>query len=76
MKTDAMFKKGSNRAVCSSRHVNREGSDETEIIQGDDSTLLPQAKPSWGSFAKERRADADFMTTREDVISNAARVNR
>jgi antitoxin VapB len=56
--------------------VNKEGGDETEIIQGDDSTLLPQAKPSWGSFAKERRADADFMTTREDVISNAARVNR
>ncbi|ELD2083797.1 AbrB/MazE/SpoVT family DNA-binding domain-containing protein [Enterobacter hormaechei] len=73
MRTVAVFKNGSNRAVRLPRDLDFEGVNELEIIREGDSIILRPVRPSWGTFAAEPRADADFMTEREDVISDEGR---
>ncbi|MDU6410060.1 MAG: type II toxin-antitoxin system VapB family antitoxin [Yersiniaceae bacterium] len=74
MRTVSVFKNGSNRAIRLPRDMDFEGINELEIIREGDTIILRPLRPSWGSFAQEQRADADFMTEREDVISDEGRV--
>lgn len=73
MRTVAVFKNGSNRAVRLPRDLDFEGVNELEIIREGDSIILRPVRPSWGTFSAEPRADTDFMTEREDVISDEGR---
>ncbi|WP_249440358.1 hypothetical protein [Escherichia coli] len=37
--------------------------------------ILRPVRPTWGSFLELEKADPDFMTEREDVVSDEGRVN-
>lgn len=48
---------------------------ELEIVREGDSIILRPVRPTWGSFLELEKADPDFMTEREDVVSDEGRVN-
>ncbi len=73
MRTVAIFSNGKNQAVRLPRDMEYQEVSELEIIkQGDIITLRP-IRPDWLSFANAGKADSDFLTEREDVISNEGR---
>lgn len=51
-----------------------EGVSELEITREGDSIVLRPVRPTWGSFLQEEKADADFMTDREEVVSDEGRL--
>ncbi|HFZ0322324.1 TPA: AbrB/MazE/SpoVT family DNA-binding domain-containing protein, partial [Klebsiella pneumoniae] len=51
------------------------GVSELEIVREGDSIILRPVRPTWGSFLELEKADPDFMTEREDVVSDEGRVN-
>lgn len=48
---------------------------ELEIVREGDSIILRPVRPTSGSFLELEKADPDFMTEREDVVSDEGRVN-
>ncbi len=73
MRTVAIFLNGKNQAVRLPRDMEYQEVSELEIIkQGDIITLRP-IRPDWLSLANAGRVDSDFLTEREDVISNEGR---
>jgi antitoxin VapB len=74
MRTVSIFKNGNNRAIRLPRDMDFEGVSELEIVREGDSIILRPVRPTWGSFRSEK-ADPDFMTEREDVVSDEGRVN-
>jgi len=75
MRTVSVFKNGNNRTIRLPRDMDFEGVSELEIIREGDSIILRPVRPTWGSFIQEEKADPDFMTEREDVISDEGRVD-
>lgn len=75
MRTVSIFKNGNNRAIRLPRDLDFEGASELEIIREGDSIILRPVRPTWSSFLELEKADPDFMTEREDVVSNEGRVN-
>lgn len=75
MRTVSVFKNGNNRAIRLPRDMDFEGVSELEIIREGDSIILRPVRPTWGSFIQEEKAAPDFMTEREDVISDEGRVD-
>lgn len=73
MRTVAIFKNGNNRAIRLPRDLDFEGINELEIVREGDTLILRPVKPAWGTFLQEEKADADFMTEREDVVSDEGR---
>ena len=73
MRTVSIFKNGNNRAIRLPRDLDFEGVSELEIVREGDSIILRPVRPSWASFAELERADADFMTEREEVIGDEGR---
>lgn len=73
MRTVSIFKNGNNRAIRLPRDLDFDGVNELEIIREGDTIILRPAKPNWSSFLQEEQADADFMTEREDVVSDEGR---
>ena len=71
MRTVSIFKNGNNRAIRLPRDLDFEGVSERE----GDSIILRPVRPTWGSFLELEKADPDFMTEREDVVSDEGRVN-
>ena len=65
MRTVSIFKNGNNRAIRLPRAL--------EIVREGDSIILRPVQPTWGSFAHLEKADPDFMTEREDVVSDEGR---
>ncbi|EKY4302374.1 AbrB/MazE/SpoVT family DNA-binding domain-containing protein [Salmonella enterica subsp. enterica] len=65
MRTVSIFKNGNNRAIRLPRDL--------EIVREGDSIILRPVQPTWGSFAHLEKADPDFMTEREDVVSDEGR---
>ncbi|QDX96476.1 AbrB/MazE/SpoVT family DNA-binding domain-containing protein [Pectobacterium carotovorum subsp. carotovorum] len=68
MRIVSVFKNGNNRAIRLPRDMDFEGVNELEIVREGDTIMLRPAKPNWHSFLQEDRADADFMTERQDVV--------
>ncbi|EOD0531483.1 type II toxin-antitoxin system VapB family antitoxin [Escherichia coli] len=75
MRTVSIFKNGNNRAIRLPRDLDFEGVSELEIVREGDSIILRPVRPAWGSFLELEKADPDFMTEREDVVSDEGRVN-
>lgn len=73
MRTVAVFKNGNNRAIRLPRDLDFEGINELEIVREGDAIILRPVRPSWGSFALEEAADADFMLERENVVGDEGR---
>lgn len=73
MRTVSIFKNGNNRAIRLPRDLDFEGVSELEIIREGDSIILRPVRPGWGSFAQQGKADADFMTEREEIVSDEGR---
>ncbi|HAG4415428.1 TPA: AbrB/MazE/SpoVT family DNA-binding domain-containing protein [Salmonella enterica] len=65
MRTVSIFKNGNNRAIRLPRDL--------EIVREGDSIILRPVQPTWGSFAHLEKADPDFLTEREDVVSDEGR---
>ena len=74
MRTVSIFKNGNNRAIRLPRDLDFEGVSELEIVREGDSIILRPVRPTWGSFLELEKADPDFMTEREDVVSDEGRV--
>ena len=70
MRTVSIFKNGNNRAIRLPRDLDFEGVSELEIVREGDSIILRPVRPTWGSFLELEKADPDFMTEREDVVSD------
>ncbi|EAN2945108.1 type II toxin-antitoxin system VapB family antitoxin [Citrobacter werkmanii] len=66
MRTVSIFKNGNNRAIRLPRDL--------EIVREGGSIILRPVQPTWGSFAHLEKADPDFMTEREDVVSDEGRL--
>ncbi|PXW19404.1 type II toxin-antitoxin system VapB family antitoxin [Pantoea sp. JKS000250] len=73
MRTVSVFKNGNNRAIRLPRDMDFEGVCELEIIREGDAIILRPVRPTWRSFTQLEKADSDFMTEREDVISDEGR---
>ncbi|MEM6052093.1 type II toxin-antitoxin system VapB family antitoxin [Erwinia sp. P7711] len=73
MRTVSIFKNGNNRAIRLPRDLDFEGVNELEIVREGDSIILRPVRPTWSSFAQLEKADADFMTGRENIVSDEGR---
>ncbi|ERK14406.1 Virulence-associated protein vagC [Serratia fonticola AU-P3(3)] len=73
MRIVSVFKNGNNRAIRLPRDMDFEGVSELEITREGDSIILRPVRPTWGSFLQEEKADADFMTEREEIVSDEGR---
>ncbi|MGL9736513.1 MAG: type II toxin-antitoxin system VapB family antitoxin [Symbiopectobacterium sp.] len=73
MRIVSVFKNSNNRAIRLPRNINFEGVTELEIAREGDTLFLRPIKPSWDSFLQEAKADADFLTERENVVCDEGR---
>lgn len=73
MRTVSVFKNGNNRAIRLPRDMDFEGVSELEITRDGDTIILRPIRPTWASFLQEEKADPDFMTERENVVSDEGR---
>lgn len=73
MRTVSVFKNGNNRAIRLPRDMDFEGVSELEILREGDAIILRPVRPTWRSFTQLEKADSDFMTERENVISDEGR---
>lgn len=73
MRIVSVFKNGNNRAIRLPRDMDFEGVSELEIIREGDAIILRPVRPTWRSFTQLEKADSDFMTEHEDVISDEGR---
>ncbi|AZT26167.1 TPA: type II toxin-antitoxin system VapB family antitoxin [Salmonella enterica] len=76
MRTVSVFKNGNNRAIRLPRDLDFDGVNELEIFREGDTIILRPARPSWGSFRHEEKANPDFLTEREDIVSDEGRFER
>ncbi|WP_434136837.1 AbrB/MazE/SpoVT family DNA-binding domain-containing protein (plasmid) [Pseudomonas luteola] len=75
MRTVSIFKNGKNQAVRLPNDMAYEGVGELEITREGDVITLRPARPSWASFAKLPKADADFLQERQPVVGDEGRFN-
>ncbi|EGO8361806.1 AbrB/MazE/SpoVT family DNA-binding domain-containing protein [Escherichia coli] len=73
MRTVSIFRNGNNRAIRLPRDLDFEGVSELEIIREGDSIILRPVRPTWSSFRELEKAAPDFMTEREDIVSDEGR---
>ncbi len=75
MRTVSIFKNAKNQAIRLPKDMEYQGVNELEIIKNGDEITLRPVRPNWISFAELEKADDDFMTEREDVVTNEGRFN-
>ena len=75
MRTVSIFKNGKNQAVRLPKDMEFDGISELEILREGDTITLRPARPDWLSFQSVGKADDDFLTDREDVITDEGRMN-
>ena len=75
MHTVSIFKNGRNQAIRLPKEMEFEGVQELEIIKEGNCISLRPVKPDWISFADSEKAERDFLTEREAVISDEGRFN-
>ncbi len=75
MRTVSIFTNGKNQAVRLPRDMEFRDVSELEIIKNGDTITLRPIRPDWLSFANAEKADSDFLTERNDVISDEGRFN-
>ena len=51
-----------------------DGVSELEITKTGDSITLRPVRPNWLSFADQEKADDDFLSEREQIVSDEGRV--
>jgi antitoxin VapB len=73
MRTVSIFKNGNNRAIRLPRDLDFDGVSELEIFREGDTIILRPLRPTWRSFNQLEKADADFMTEREEIVSDEGR---
>ncbi|MCY9870433.1 type II toxin-antitoxin system VapB family antitoxin [Vibrio barjaei] len=75
MRTVSIFKNGKNQAVRLPKDLEFDGVNELEIHKEGDVITLRPVRPDWLSFGKQDKADDDFMTNRDDVVTDEGRFN-
>ena len=70
MKKASLFKNGSNQAVRLPKEFEFKGISEVEITKEGDTVVLRPSRKTWLSYAEAEKADADFLTEREDVLED------
>jgi antitoxin VapB len=73
MRTVSIFNNGKNQAIRIPKDMEFKGTKELEIIKEGDSIIIRPSKPDWLSFADFEYADSDFLSERNDVISDEGR---
>nr|WP_321466971.1 type II toxin-antitoxin system VapB family antitoxin [uncultured Desulfobulbus sp.] len=73
MRTVSIFTNGKNQAIRLPRDMEYQKISELEIIKNGDVITLRPVRPDWLSFANVEKADPDFLTERDDVISDEGR---
>lgn len=73
MRTVSIFKNGNNRAIRLPRDLDFDGVSELEIFREGDTIILRPLRPTWRSFNQLEKADGDFMTEREEIVSDEGR---
>ena len=73
MRTISIFKNGRNQAVRLPKDMEFEGVSELEIVKEGDVITLRPVRPNWLSLSEYQAADADFLSEREDVVSDEDR---
>ncbi|MEZ5535881.1 MAG: type II toxin-antitoxin system VapB family antitoxin [Thiolinea sp.] len=73
MRTVSIFNNGKNQAVRIPKDMEFQGVKELEISKEGDTIIIRPVRPDWLSFAELGTADDDFLTEREDVISDEGR---
>lgn len=75
MRTVSIFKNGQNQAVRLPKDMAFDGVNELEIHKDGDVITLRPIRPDWLSFAGQEKADDDFMSERQDVVTDEGRFN-
>ena len=70
MRTAAIFKNGNNQAVRLPKEFEFRGVSEVEIVKEGESIILTPKRKSWTSFSDVAHADPDFLSIREDVVTD------
>ncbi len=73
MRTVSIFTNGKNQAVRFPKDMEFQDIGKLEIIKNGDIITLRPIRPDWLSLADIEKADSDFLTERNDVISNEGR---
>lgn len=66
--TAKLFKNGQSQAVRIPKLYQFEGVDEVTIHKKGDAVIITPARKNWTSFAELPEADADFMSSRPDLM--------
>jgi len=75
MRTVSIFKNGKNQAIRLPKDMEFDGLSELEIIKEGDTIILRPTKVSWLSLLSNEKADDDFLTDRDEVISDDGRMD-
>lgn len=70
MRTASLFKNGKNQAVRLPKEFEFDGVTEVEITKEGESIVLTPRRKSWLSLLDNKRADADFLTDRPDILED------
>ncbi len=73
MRTVSIFTNGKNQAVRLPKDMEYQGVSELEIIKDGDTLILRPMRPSWVSLADTPKADDDFLSERNDIVSDEGR---
>lgn len=75
MRTVSIFKNAKNQAVRLPKNMEYHGVNKLEIIKNGDEIILRPVRQDWLSFGECKKADADFMAERVEVITDEGRFN-
>jgi len=75
MRTVSIFKNGKNQAIRLPKDMEFDGLSELEIIREGDTIILRPTKVSWLSLLSNEKVDDDFLTDRDEVISDDGRMD-
>ena len=74
VRTVSIFKNGKNQAIRLPKDMEFEGLSELEIVKEGDTIILRPTRPNWLSLLAVEKADDDFLSDRDDVVSDDGRV--
>lgn len=74
MRTVSIFKNGKNQAIRLPKDMEFDGLSELEIVKEGDTIILRPTRLSWLSLLSAEKADDDFLSERDDVISDDGRM--
>lgn len=73
MRTVSIFKNGANQAIRIPKDMEYAVGTTLEVHKEGDTLVLRPVKPSWASLREEVAPEPDFLSEREDVVSDEGR---